>query len=209
MIGAIAALCTVGAASAAITVGTTIGFDFGAAGGDAAVGGVNFTQVDVQDTAYDLDGSGSTLAFNNAGLFLGVDGAHVAVADPAYAASHLNDFVVSWGGDVVVLTFAGLDDALTYDIQFITGATTDAGVTFDFTTASGTASVTSALSTTTNGVLDFTGLTTDGSGNLVFTSGGGVPGISAGTVTAVAVPEPSSSALIGLGGIALILRRRK
>ncbi len=38
-------------------------------------------------------------------------------------------------------------------------------------------------------------------------SGGGVPQISG--LQIVSVPEPSSAALIGLGGIALILRRRK
>lgn len=40
-------------------------------------------------------------------------------------------------------------------------------------------------------------------------TGGQRAGISGFMITAVAVPEPSSTALLGLGGLALILRRRK
>jgi len=38
---------------------------------------------------------------------------------------------------------------------------------------------------------------------------GGIDRVALGEVKFIAVPEPSSAALIGLGGIVLILRRRK
>ena len=50
-----------------------------------------------------------------------------------------------------------------------------------------------------------TGLNTDGAGNLVVTVADGA--ISAAILTAI--PEPSSTALLSFGGLALILRRRK
>ncbi len=57
----------------------------------------------------------------------------------------------------------------------------------------------------------FTGNTVSGVNTLTYRVGNpkfGPMGFTA-TVTAVTVPEPSSAALLGLGGLALILRRRK
>jgi hypothetical protein len=49
--------------------------------------------------------------------------------------------------------------------------------------------------------------TSDGSGNLTLSLGGSRPAINGFTITAV--PEPSTTALLGLGGLTLIMRRRK
>jgi hypothetical protein len=49
--------------------------------------------------------------------------------------------------------------------------------------------------------------TSDGSGNLDFSFGAGRPALNGFTISAV--PEPSATALLGFGGLALILRRRK
>ncbi|WP_227021248.1 PEP-CTERM sorting domain-containing protein [Oceaniferula marina] len=56
-------------------------------------------------------------------------------------------------------------------------------------------------------VLSFDGFTADQNGEFVITLSGGNPTIQGLVLTAV--PEPSSSALVGIGGLALILRRRK
>ncbi|PQJ28541.1 PEP-CTERM sorting domain-containing protein, partial [Rubritalea profundi] len=56
----------------------------------------------------------------------------------------------------------------------------------------------------------FNNVTADGSGNIeVLASGSGRETITGFQLRAVAVPEPSTTALLGLGGLALILRRRK
>ena len=123
-------------------------------------------------------------------------------------------------GGYLLFTFTGLDDSLTYDL---TGGYDGANANFDSTWSfdSGSAgisttqndSIASFLSApgATTAYQSVTGLQTDGSGNLVIQVTRDTLHVNAGalTLTAVPVPEPSSAALLGLGGLALILRRRK
>lgn len=79
-----------------------------------------------------------------------------------------------------------------------------------------TGGTTGEISATTNGYDETLSFTTGGtvSGSVAVRlartgTSGSWGGYDVATLDAVAVPEPSSSALIGLGGLALILRRKK
>ena len=99
-----------------------------------------------------------------------------------------------------------------FDLEF----STDGGATFG-NTVSLTAAMADDTGATTGDVF-FNGETFDiedqaGVTHVKFIAqdnyGGGYTGIAEVNFTGVAVPEPSSAALLGLGGLALILRRRK
>lgn len=77
----------------------------------------------------------------------------------------------------------------------------------DFTSGStGSLTVTGYDQTAYETLWNAGNLTSAGSNTGTFAENFSVTGA---TITAVAVPEPSSSALLGLGGLALIMRRRK
>ncbi|MEN8755254.1 MAG: PEP-CTERM sorting domain-containing protein [Akkermansiaceae bacterium] len=103
----------------------------------------------------------------------------------------------------IVLTFTGLDDSLSYDVTGggnFTNNNFDTVWTFGATTA-----------TTNNGVAPFVtlaGLSTDGSGNLSVIVTRGANQLLFSAVSLTAIPEPSSSLLMGLGLLAGFARRR-
>ena len=112
---------------------------------------------------------------------------------------------------IITLTFTGLNDLLTYDL--IIGA----GYAANIADVNWSADSKSGLSDTSSGPDSFvtlSGLSTDGSGNLVITgtgTGGTVNRQDIVVVSALhltAIPEPSAALLGGLGLLALLRRRR-
>ena len=109
----------------------------------------------------------------------------------------------------MLFTFTGLDDSLTYDL---TGGYDGANANFDSIwsfdssstgiTTTQNDSIASFLSEPGSGYGSVTSLQTDGSGNLVIQVTRDTLHVNAGA--AVPVPEPSSAALLGLGGLVLI-----
>lgn len=129
------------------------------------------------------------------------------------------DFITSWE----TLKINNLDSTKTYDVQFIMFDSNQAdGRSQSVTNTTGGGSVLLGSSngpgsggTTLTSDLDFsvfgTGLTPDGSGVLEFkfaNTSSGTANLINGLVITEVVPEPSSLALLGLGGLAMIRRRR-
>ena len=114
------------------------------------------------------------------------------------------------GADIFTMTFTGLNDNLAYDLN--AGLYNNNG---NFISRYEVDGVNQLVRTNNSNPLlsypRFNDLRTDGSGNLVITGiaaqGAGRAAIAALTLTAV--PEPSSTALLGLGLSSLLLRRRR
>ncbi|MGB0993926.1 MAG: PEP-CTERM sorting domain-containing protein [Akkermansiaceae bacterium] len=197
-------------ASAALVAGQTMGIDHGA---DVAPTN-NFNQFASGTSlmpTIDTTGSAITGITVTAAGFTAQNSDAVSRGDEdaVFNESNLTDW---WGfptgTTAMSLTIAGLDNALTYDLMI--GAGFGGRDLQNVFTVDGQSQ--QVDSTSTNPFTDFTGLSTDGSGNLVInisSASEDVRVVSAWALTANAVPEPSSTALLGLGGLALILRRRK
>lgn len=208
------------AQAATMVVGTEIGVDFGqvaptnnmngaavtsGADGSIAVGSLTDT------SSVMVDGVG--FSWVTAGAFNNSDADGTKAGQPAvFNDSNLTDWLGvahALSGGLITLTFTGLDDSLSYDL-LIGAAFTD-----DIASATWTAdgqSDTTVSNVGADAFVTLAGLETDGSGNLVITSAGAGarPDLSAvAALTLTAVPEPSTAVLLGLGGIALILRRRR
>lgn len=173
--------------------------------------------------------TGSTFTFLNSSGEIAWDfggvtagGADGVVGDGAFIshASVFGDGIISNDAsgrvvtptDTFTFTFSGLDDGLTYNLSGGHDGNQN-NTNFDATwTADGQSATTDTSGGGNLGFISLTGLETDGSGNLVITVNGTATGASHITVNALtltAVPEPSTTALLGLGGLALILHRRK
>jgi len=230
---AAATLAAAGSANAALLAGQTIGIDF--ANGPATPGagiGTNFNLV--QDTNALAAGSvinlaGDTLAgvsvtisgtYQDASRAAGENNVGYGAAAPGsyydgtfYSDAVLNDGTYRNPGSIVV-TISGLDDNLLYDITAITTGLASQNLTA--TLKSGGLSDTKTYDQQRNvgggslTPLSLSGLSSTG-GVLSFESENldGWQVFNGATITAVAVPEPSSTALLGLGGLSLILRRRR
>lgn len=128
-----------------------------------------------------------------------------------YSDLSYNDGIYHGGGTGTV-TISGLNDALTYDLSVAANmlAVTTFGATVTNPASGNSGAYTGAAihNGGTNPIQPFTltGLQTDGSGNLVinFTNSPTILG----ALTITAVPEPSSLALLSLGGLCLARRRR-
>ncbi|NWK57298.1 PEP-CTERM sorting domain-containing protein [Verrucomicrobiaceae bacterium N1E253] len=134
------------------------------------------------------------------------------------------DYQYTVGGTINV-TISGLNDLKNYNLAVFmgqwyvsSGSTSflrggEATVTTANTTHPSAESTTGdSFDTYLEGVnyVQFDNLTTDGSGNINFTVSNGPEGIGIFNGFEIqSVPEPSSSAMLGLGGLALILYRRK
>ncbi|MGB0993627.1 MAG: PEP-CTERM sorting domain-containing protein [Akkermansiaceae bacterium] len=127
----------------------------------------------------------------------------------------------TWSGDELVnfwwhnsgpasVTITGLDPTKTYNIYYYSKLSTATGGESHTVDINGTSMLTADRATryaSDQADLVFNGINLDGSNELVMTWTGGNPFVSA--LQIETVPEPSSAALLSLGGLALILRRRK
>jgi len=206
-------------ASGAIVLNDVIGIDFGPTAADNNYNSLNSISGTLNNLVSLTDGS--TV----------ITGVSVNVADFAWSnndadhtlgsgtlnsnESNLTDWIGGSGTNTI--TFSGLDDALLYDIQighaFSANTTnTDTDYSVDGQTATAYHDNVAGSS-----FVNLSDLSTDGSGNLVIslTGASGASGssfVSAMTLTAsdvAPIPEPSSAALLGLGGLALISRRKR
>ena len=193
------------------TDGQTVGFDFsvsqaGGSGipGSGSVDGINFIQVTDTVTPTELDHTGSFLHVTNNNHFAGFDGARQPIAQAGYEEAYLNDFVATYGnvGDrQIFLNFSGLNRELTYTVELVTGATSDAAIGEGCTiSTAGHDDQILQPTTTENGIVTLAGLTPDQNGDLIisasqieYTLGSwSTPAISAGKITA-ATPSFSPS----------------
>jgi hypothetical protein len=143
-----------------------------------------------------------------------------------YAAGGLEifDTYAGAGGVTVDFTLKGLDNSATYDLiiysdwkwgnrNYPVEQTTGSGLSGTYTiNSTGPGSL---VEDTDSGAgadhgnwVRITGLTADG-GELAFTGANGADAAFSGFQLINTVPEPTTTALLGLGGLALILRRRK
>ncbi|MGJ8658192.1 MAG: PEP-CTERM sorting domain-containing protein [Akkermansiaceae bacterium] len=207
-------------ANAAITLTDTIAIDFGATVASTA----NYNHSthdtntgDVADLVRLSDGAATGVSLTMAGS--SQDNINNVASDTlgnmtdgtiyidGILANQNND--ASGNPDRLTLTFAGLDDSLTYDLiggLARAGTQGNIGNWTSVWSADGQSAPTNGFSS--GAYVSFAGLSSTG-GSLVITvvSDNQYAGISQLELTAV--PEPSSTALLGLGGLALILRRRK
>jgi len=160
----------------------------------------------------DADGGGN-------GNDFGIGGADVTVpVTPDLAFTHSGDIPDSAINDLAFMStnfspdfnkivISDLDDSLTYDIEILArvNATRQAN---DWSTDGQTVSIDPTNSTTIHQFLD---VSTDGSGTITILVDVGtssdVTHINA--LEIVAIPEPASLALMGLGGLLIVGRRRK
>lgn len=138
-----------------------------------------------------------------------------------YSDLSFNDGIFTSPGNAFTITISGLSDALTYDISAIGRIGRLDGNTFSLTAGDNAVSDSDTYGNIANvaggsiNPLSVSGATSTG-GVLTITFDDptdaewyGVNALHVTAVSAAAVPEPSSTALLGLGGLALILRRRK
>jgi hypothetical protein len=215
------------AQAATLAVGTEIGVDFG----DAPVSDNNFNDIPnvqtgsiaagsvIDTTGTVVDGVGFSYTSNN-NLFASSSGGVVTTAPAVFNTSNTDDWYgISNVGTpgTITLTFSGLDDAFTYDLV-IGGAggagDATAGRADTLWAVDGQSATTRAFETDGSAYVSFTGLSTDGSGNLVMTGTGtldfdrdDIAVVSALHLTAV--PEPSAPLTAAAGLLLLGLRRRR
>lgn len=217
-----AATLAAGSANAAILAGQTIGLDFG----DVAPTN-NFNGISSTGTSGDLvilaDGSTTTgvtinVTTNNGNSFFNGDtGDSLTGLSSDYDVSNVTDWMGDIGGGArsITLTFSGLDSNLSYNLEGVIGGFSGNTATDGTAMTIGGTALSFAPDTASSDprIVNFSGVTVDSGtsttdGTLTITiDDATVPVISALTITAV--PEPSSTALLGLGGLALIMRRRK
>lgn len=114
---------------------------------------------------------------------------------------------------IVSLSFTGLAASQTYDILFYSARGNNGSVATNIgvTTGTGTgASISDSLNNDSEVGLFSATTTASGELTLTYTVGGNSNQVGAlNFMSITAVPEPSSTALLGLSGLALILRRRR
>lgn len=190
---------------------------------DATINGVTFTGYDADwaDGDFVTSGSGVTVTTDSVS---GTGGAFRDIANfglwgGATWAPLVIDLIDGSAGDTTLnLTLSGLDTGRTYTLQFISadgrnhGANNDYDVTYTLGGTNQTGTI-GEFGTNNQGMIaafEVSGQTSVGL--TVFSDGGtfNIPTIMQGmAISSVAVPEPSSTALLSLAGLALILRRRK
>ncbi|MCH7226216.1 PEP-CTERM sorting domain-containing protein [Haloferula sp. A504] len=216
------------AQAATLAVGTEIGIDFGptaptnnfngtattAFGGAPGTDGsiTAGTLIDTSGTTIDVVGfTWENAAWSNTDS---ADLTDLPGQNSAFNDSNLTDWIGRNNTDVFALTFTGLNDAFTYDLIIGHGFVNTTTFTDTTYTVDGQ-SLTNTHDSGSGAYVSFTGLSTDGSGNLVITlDGNGGPSNNTPDLAVVsalqltAVPEPSA-ALLGAFGVLALLRRRR
>jgi len=134
--------------------------------------------------------------------------------DPYYIPA-ADDLVYSTTGYLLTVTFAGLDDALSYNARVYSlvnenKAAINVGVTDGAGTITNTGLNRQTLYNTAplSPNLIFNGVSTDGSGNIVATVSS-TWHVNMEAVVLEAVPEPATMSLLALGGLGVFFRRRR
>ncbi|MFC5050428.1 PEP-CTERM sorting domain-containing protein [Rubritalea spongiae] len=216
------ALTLASSAQAAIIAGDQIFVDFGNTVATGNYNTINSSALSIADTVRFTDGSttgvGLTVTATNP-----YDGGGAIASTAGLTNVNTSDADVyvdtllstagnnGAGNDTITITFTGLDDSLRYDI--VGGlARTSGGENFDTDWVISGETTQTADGTAAGGYVEFLGVETTAPGTLTITLTDNLrqSGLAQLSLTAVtAVPEPSSAALLGLGGLALILRRNK
>lgn len=173
----------------------------------AAVTGVGFSWQNAGEIAWDFGLAAATAsADGTAG-----DGAlmsDVSVYGDAIICNDAKNRYLKAGVDFMYFTFTGLDDSLTYNLS---SGYDNGNANFDATWAADGQSVTTAVDGLGGGFASLTGLSTDGSGNLLISVTGveSAAHITVAGMTLQAIPEPGTLGLVAaFGGAILFIRRR-
>lgn len=156
-------------------------------------------------------------------------GSNVATFPTSLSALHpataLGDSL--WGNEQagskaqLTVSISGLNPSNSYDLLFYgsrTSTTSTLPQVWSMTTGTGASDVSQAIAPNPTEVVDWSSVSPDASGDIVFTitregsgSASRATAINFGSITesVAEAPEPSSAALFGLGSLALILRRRR
>ena len=217
--------CLSGSASAAsIVVGTKIGIAPGPTVTDTV--GNDWNDLATTDTTYntihDLDNAtltGVSVQFAGGGINTAGEDNWVGLSTNASTFNAPAEFVDSVTTDLwfnnATITITGLDTGLTYNLYSVSQG---GGAGFDTRedthsvmgdVSYGSTTVNRGVARTTGAFHTFLGVSPDGTGTIVFTTSGVGNNPAFNGLLIEAVPEPSSTALLGLGGLALILRRRR
>lgn len=177
--------------------------------------------IDPSGPLNNLSATGSNLKASDGTTVTTIDVSVFSTGEHARG-SYSNNLLHDGSVHVSTIAITGLDNDKTYDLTFYsTFDNFQTKFTADGQTEGVSGAATSSPYTETfiEGMTFVTleGVSTDGSNGinvLVSNTSTGASGANSftfvtGLQIAVAVPEPSSSALLGLGGLALILRRRK
>lgn len=215
--------------SAALTSGQSVLLDFGNqnfVAGTAPTANSNLIGGSAARTELTEFTSGTTVnvgliqstATGNGGFFfnadpgdLGSPNGNVGTTGASIPSPFNSAIVEDWGGvassNGYVITLTGLNNNLTYDLDYALGGFTANSGVDNLILSSGTSSTNIGLVDVAPVFASLNGLTTDGAGNLAITISGDVAAVSGLSITAV--PEPTSAALLGLSSLAFMLRRRR
>jgi len=214
------AIAASSAHAATLVVGTEIGVDFGSIAPTNNFNQINRTSDGSLGAGTLINTSGDTV--DNVGFswsannpwFSNDDSLSFTGQPAVFNDSNTEDWMgISESGGptgIITLTFSGLSDSLTYDL--VIGARYDVNSNADTSWTVDGQTLLATATSDTEAYRSFTGLSTDGAGNLVITGTGAGSRTDIATVSALhltAVPEPSALALLGVGGMLILLRRRR
>ena len=208
------------AQAAVLVVGSQIGIAPGPTKTDTLLNDWNdFATVSTDTTIHDLDASivydGVTVALTGGGFNPAGENDWVGLSTEGGSAPapFVDSVTTDLWFNATSITITGLDTSLTYNLYSVSQGG-GSGYDTSVETQTVTGDVVYGPSTMTRGDVrvngnfhTFLGVSPDNTGQIVLSMDDS-NAVSNGLLI-VAVPEPSTTALLGLGGLALILRRRK